>query len=166
MRWDEGQKKLAGEILAAALKLERNAWSTIAHLDRTSRQERLPGFTSIFLVPDAGIPGVVDEVGVSIITDAIREGFSNLESLEVLVETFAITASPTVGDHARILVDSLWSNYGHLEAFAEFDEAADSVEVSRASRDSSRTRFVIAWAYQGKSRQTVDPEANRRDLPA
>lgn len=134
-RWDSGQKELAAEILAVAVKLEREACSAAAHLDREVREQRLPGNTSLLLIPAEGIPGVLDELTVLILREAVEEGFAGIEALEASVEKFAIVASPDAGVEARQLVESIWDAYGSLESFETFDDAVDNVERVRAARD-------------------------------
>jgi len=148
-RWDSGQKEAAGQILAAVLKLEREAWSAASFLDREIRETRLPGYTSLALVPVEGIPGVIDEDALSILSDVLADGFEGLEALEVSVETFAIVASSEVGTEARALVSSLWDVYGCLEMFTTFDDAADSVEQVRAARDRFANEVRKSLGVQG-----------------
>lgn len=135
-RWDSDQKQQAAAILARALRLERQAWDVAAQLDSDDRAERLPGHgASLLLLPETGIAGVIDEIGLLILREAIEEGHGELALLESDVETYALVADPTAVRAARELVESLWEVYGALEVFALFDDAADEVERARSARD-------------------------------
>lgn len=155
VRWDVGQKELAGAILAGALKLERDGWSAAAHLDRDIREERLPGATSLWMAPAQGIPGVIDKIGMEILREAVHLGYQGLEELEVQVETFVIAADARAGRAARDLVERLWEVFGELESFAHFDDAADAVERVRGARDLFANEVRRELGIRGRT--TPDP---------
>lgn len=158
-RWDVGQKELAGEILAGALKLERNGWSAAAHLDRDVRDERLSGATSLWMVSAQGVPGVIDKRGLEILREALHVGYQSLEELEVQVETFVIAADARAGRAARDLVESLWVVFGALESFAHFDDAADAVERVRRAKDRFANEVRRELGIRGSTTSDPRPRA-------
>jgi len=159
-RWDADQKALAGKILAGALKLERDGWSVASLLDRDRREKRLPGATSLWSVPDMGIPGVIDEQTVAMLREAVHEAYQGLDELELHVETFVVVATPTAGGAARALVERLWDVFGALEGYANFDDAADEVERARSARDLFANEVRQALGMTG---QTISDQRPRSD---
>ena len=158
-RWDTDQKKLAGQILASALKLERDGWSVASLLDRGRREKRLPGSTSLWSVPDAGIPGVIDGQSVEMLKDALHEAYEGLDVLELHVETFVVVASPAAGAAARTLVETLWNVFGSLESYANFDDAADNVTRARSARDAFANEVRRALGIDGQAVPDQRPRA-------
>lgn len=134
-RWLSDGRRLSAELLAGALRLERQLWSACSQLDRELRSERLPGHTSILLTPISGVPPVLDELSRDILVDAVEDAFKALDALELLVAEMSLISKTEQAARARDLLDSLIEVVGLLEGFAGFDEAADAVERSRAARD-------------------------------
>lgn len=134
-RWLSDGRRLSAELLAGALRLERQLWSACSQLDREVRSERLPGHTSILLTPTSGLPPVLDELTRNILVDAVEEAFQALDALELLVAEVSLISKTEEAARARGLLDSLGEVVDLLEGFAGFDEAADAVERSRAARD-------------------------------
>src|SRR4051794_29934851 len=54
-RWLGERLRANREFLGGALSLERDLWSAASMLDNDSRTSRLPGYTSILLVPEEGL---------------------------------------------------------------------------------------------------------------
>jgi hypothetical protein len=134
-RWLTDRLRVNARYLAQALSLERELWSTAAQLDREDRQPRLPGFTSILLTPDDGVPDVLDGVAREIIVDCVEEAFERLNMLEELAAEIALVGTPEEALAAREVEESLWEVVGMLEGFAAFDDAADAIQRCRSARD-------------------------------
>lgn len=70
--------------------------------------ERLPGHgASLLLLPPMGIAGVIDEIDLSVLREAVEDGFEQLDLLENEVKTFALVADPEAVKAARELVECL-----------------------------------------------------------
>jgi predicted RNA-binding protein len=134
-RWLSDGRRLSAALLAGALRLERQLWSACSQLDRKVRSERLPGHTSILLTPTSGVPPVLDELTRETLVEAVEDAFEALDALELLVAEVSLISTAEEAVRARNLLDSLAEVVGLLESFAEFDEAVDAVERSRAARD-------------------------------
>jgi hypothetical protein len=134
-RWLLERRRVSAELLAGALKLERQLWSACSHLDNDARAARLPGYTSILLTPTKGVPPVLDELAREILVDAIEDAFEAVDSLEVLVAEVALVGTAEEAVRARALLESLGDVVGLLETFASFHDGADAVERSRSARD-------------------------------
>ncbi|MEV8241395.1 hypothetical protein AB0O90_14220 [Microbacterium testaceum] len=159
-RWVADQKEQAAAILSRALRLERQAWDVAAQLDQEERDERLPGHgASLLLLPAGGIPGVVDEIALLILREAVEDGFEQLDLLENEVETYALIAEPEAVTAVRQLVECLWNVYGAIESFSTFDQAADAVERARSARDAFANRVRSSLGVSGNV--TTDPRPRR-----
>jgi hypothetical protein len=95
----------------------------------------MPGHTTILLTPEAGIPGVMDEITRGILVDGIEEAFADLDALEELVAEITLIGTPGEAAAASVLMGHLADTVGWLESFAPFDVAADSVQQCRTARD-------------------------------
>lgn len=54
-----------------------------------------------------GIAGVIDEIDLSVLREAVEDGFEQLDLLENEVKTFALVADPEAVKAARQLVECL-----------------------------------------------------------
>ncbi|MFG2927278.1 hypothetical protein [Streptomyces achromogenes] len=134
-RWLTERQRVAAKFLAGALALERNLWSLCSHLDREIRPERLPGHTTVLLIPDEGIPDVIDALTREILVDGIETAFGDLDTLEELVAEITLIGTPSEALAASELHDRLGDVVGMLEGFVPFDDAADAVQECRSIRD-------------------------------
>lgn len=134
-RWLTDRLRINARFLAECLSLERDLWSTAAQLDREDRHERMPGYSTISLTPDEGIPGVFDASTRAIIVEDVEAAFERLNKLEELAAEIALVGTPEEVAAAGDLHDALWYVVGLLEGFAPFDEAADAVDACRSARD-------------------------------
>lgn len=137
-KWHVEQVRLDGALVKTALSLERDLWSVAAFLSREPGSPRLPGYTSILLVPKGGIPGVLEAVDHEILFDAIEDAYSRLDSMEELVAEICLIGTQAEGERARDLHEALWEAAGDLESFVPFDQAADDIQACRSARD----RFI------------------------
>lgn len=135
-RWLVERQRVAAKFLAGALALERNLWSLCSHLDRDMRPVRLPGHTTVLLIPDEGIPDVIDALTRDILVDGIESAFDELNILEELVAEITLIGTPGEARAAAELHNRLFDVVGMLEGFFHFDDAADVVEECRSLRDS------------------------------
>jgi hypothetical protein len=134
-RWLTERQRVAAKFLAGALALERNLWSLCSHLDRESRHTRLPGYTTILLIPEEGIPGIVDSLTRDILVDGIESASEELNALEELAAEITLIGTPDEATAASELHDRLWDVVGMLEGFVPFEDAADAVQECRSIRD-------------------------------
>jgi hypothetical protein len=134
-RWLSDRLRVNTRFLAGALSLERDLWSAAAQLDPDDRSVRMPGFTTILLTPDHGIPGVFDETTRSILVEAVEDAFTRLDALEELAAEIALVGTGGEIRAARELHEALWGAAGCLESYQPFDVAADAVERARTARD-------------------------------
>ena len=134
-RWYSDRLRLNAQFLAASLKLERDLWSAAAQLDPDDRQVRIPGFTTILLAPEEGIPDVFDATTREILVEAVEDAFERLDALEETAAEIALVGTPAEISAARALHEALWDVAGALETYEPFDTAADAVERVRAARD-------------------------------
>ena len=134
-RWLADRLRVNTRFLAGSLSLERDLWSAASHLDRDDRVVRMPGLTTIFAAPEEGLPGVFDEITLSILVEAVEEAFTRLDALEELAAEIALVGTEDEVHAARELQDALVEVVGLLEGYQPFDAAADAVERVRAARD-------------------------------
>lgn len=134
-RWLTERLRVTSDLINRALSLERILWSACAHLDRDDREERLPGYTSIELIPEEGIEGVIDSVTREILIDAVGPGLEAINKLDSLAAELALISTPAEAVAAEQLIDALLNTIGLLEAFYPFDAAADSVLACRNLRE-------------------------------
>ncbi|MFF4479798.1 hypothetical protein ACFY1A_22635 [Streptomyces sp. NPDC001520] len=134
-RWLTERQRVAAKFLAGALALERNLWSLCSHLDREERPARLPGHTTVLLIPNDGIPDVIDPLTREILVEGIESAFGDLDTLEELVAEITLIGTPGEASAAAELHERLLDVVGMLEGFATFDEAVDAVEECRSIRD-------------------------------
>ncbi|MFJ1809942.1 MULTISPECIES: hypothetical protein [unclassified Streptomyces] len=87
------------------------------------------------LIPDEGIPGVIDALNRDILVDGIESAFENLDALEELVAEITLIGTPGEATAAVELHNRLFDVVGLLEGFAPFDDAADTVQECRSIRD-------------------------------
>jgi len=134
-RWLVDRLRLNARFLAESLSLERELWSAAAHLDPDERAIRMPGYTSILLTPDDGLPGVFDKTTREILVEVIEDAFERLNHLEETAAEIALVGTADEVSTARALHEALWDVVGWLETYAPFDVVADNVEHCRAARD-------------------------------
>ncbi len=134
-RWYSDRLRLNAQFLAASLKLERDLWSAAAQLDPDERQVRIPGFTSILLAPEEGIPDTFDATTREILVEAVEDAFERLDALEETAAEIALVGTTAEVSSARALHEALWDVVGALECYESFHTAADAVERARAARD-------------------------------
>lgn len=150
-RWLGDRLRVNARFLAGSLRLERDLWSAASQLDSDSREERMPGATTILLTPEEGIEGVFDETTRDILVEAVEDAFERLNELEEIAAEVALIGTPDEVAAASQLHESLWEVVGLLEGFAPFDDATDAVERCRAARD----RFTDAARAGLRSGQRV-----------
>ena len=95
----------------------------------------MPGYTSILMTPDDGLPGLFDETTREIIVDDLEAAFKRLDKLEEAAAEIALVGTPEEVRTATELHDALWTVVSLLETYAPFDDAADAVERCRTARD-------------------------------
>ena len=134
-RWLSDRRRVSAELIAGALKLERELFSACAQLDREERAERLPGYTSVLLTSTAGLPPILDDVTRAILVEAAEDALKALDSLEVTAAEVELTGTPDEGARAQELIDSLLDALGLVESFAMADVAYDAVMRSRSARE-------------------------------
>lgn len=134
-RWLAERLKVNSRLLAESLALEREIWDLCSFLDRNKREERLPGYTSIYTIPKSGIPEVVDEETRTILVNGLHGIDDRLGNLEQVVAEISLIGSPLESEATRSYLSALWDAYACLETYSLFDVAADAVEKCRALRD-------------------------------
>jgi hypothetical protein len=165
-RWLSERRRVDAELLALSLKLERHLWSACSFLDSEVRSERLPGFTSVLLTTEGGVPPVLDKLAREILVKDIEEAFAALDELEVLVVEVELIGTAEEAATARDLWESLSDVVGLLEAFALFDQAADAVERSRSARDEFSAAARAALRIEDPAIWNQTGTRNRRPLSA
>jgi len=161
-RWLADRLRLGARFLAGSLSLERDLWSAAAQLDRDERQIRMPGYTTILLTPEEGIPEVFDEHTRGIIVEAVEDAFARLDALEETAAEIALVGTTEEVSAARSLHEALWDAAGSLESYAPFDVAADAVERARAARDAF-ARAARAGLRTGGDVFTLDGRPRRSE---
>jgi hypothetical protein len=150
-RWLQERLRVNSQFLSGALALERDIWSADSQLDRDSRNERMPGYTTILLTPKEGLPGIFDELTRTILVEAIEDAYSRLDEMELLVAQIALIGTLEEAIAARTLHEALWDAAGMLETYASFDDACEVVLAARRARDH--------FAEAARSGLRVDGEA-------
>lgn len=150
-RWLQERLRVSSQFLSEAISLERDIWSAASHLDRDDRDERMPGYTTILLTPEEGLPGIFDELTRTILVEAVEDAFSRLDSIELLVAQVALIGTPEEAKTARGLHEALWDATGLLEAYASFDDTADAVEAVREAKDQFAEAARSSLRVDGKA---------------
>lgn len=150
-RWLADCLRVNTRFLAGSLSLERDLWSAAAQLDRDDRSVRIPGYTTVLLTPEQGIPGVFDEVTRSILVEAIEDAFERLDALEEVAAEIALVGTVEEVDSAQGLHEALWEVAGGLESYQAFDVVADAVERARAARDAFTSASRSALRPSGEA---------------
>lgn len=89
-RWLSERLKVTTQLVAAAQSLERDLGSACAFLDRDEREERIPGYTTVFALPDEGLVGIIDGETRELLTDALYSAFKSFDELEQLAAELSI----------------------------------------------------------------------------
>lgn len=150
-RWLQERFRINSQFLRDAISLERNMWNVASQLDVDGRDKRMPGYTTILLTPEEGLPGIFDEVTRIILVEAVEDAFSRLDSMELLLAEVALIGTPEQTQTARALHEALWTVTGLLEAYASFDDAADAVEAARRARDQFAEAARSSLRVEGES---------------
>ena len=147
-RWLADRLKANTRMVANSINLERTIWDVCSFLDDQPREERMPGFTSILLTPEGGIPGLFDELSREILVEGCEDAFKRLNKMELVVAEVELIGSPGEGVAALRLYDALWDAAGLIESYAQFSEAAGQVALCKKYRehlvDASRTSLGIS----------------------
>jgi hypothetical protein len=149
-RWLAERLKVNSRLLAEGLALEREIWDLCSFLDRDEREERLSGHTSLYMTPESGIPGIVDEEARTILVNGLHGIDERLGDLEKVVAEISLIGSPSESLAARSYLNALWDTYGWLESYSLFDVAADAVEKCRALRDQFTSAARESLRVEGK----------------
>jgi hypothetical protein len=160
-RWLQERLHINSQFLSAAVSLERDIWDVAAQLDRDSRDERMPGYTTILLTPEEGLPGVFDEVTRAILVEAIEDAFSKLDSMNILEAQIALIGTSEEAETAKALNDALLDAVGRLEIYAPFDEAAEAVLAVKDMREQFAKAARSSLRVEGPS--TPSNKRSRRD---
>ncbi|WP_199930634.1 hypothetical protein [Streptomyces sp. CB02923] len=149
-RWLTERQRVGAKFLAGALSLERSLWSSCAHLDRQSRAERLPGYTSIVGTPEEGVPGVLAPLTRTILIEDLHAATERANELEELVAEITLIGASAEARAAADLHQALWEVISLIEGFAPFDDAADAVEECLSFRD----------AFAAEARESLQVEGD------
>jgi hypothetical protein len=143
-RWLSDRLRVNSRFLAGCLKLERDLWSAAAQLDRDDRPVRMPGYTTIFLTPEEGLPGVFDGLTRSILVKAMEDGFARLDALEELAAEIALFGTEREVATGYMLHEALGDVVRMLEATSRL------------------TLWPMPWNVCLRSRREVEPPHRRR----
>ncbi len=134
-RWLQERLRANSQFLSDAIALERDIWSAASHLDSQSRDERMPGYKTILLTPEEGLPDIFDELTRTILVEAIEGAYSRLDSMELLVAQVALIGTPEEAKAARKLHEALWDAAAMLEMYSRSDDAYEAILAARRARD-------------------------------
>ena len=134
-RWLAERQRVAAQLIASALVLERQLWSACAFMDDDERTERLGGYTSIHMVPDEGLEGIIDSVELNILGGMLEETDEPLRKLEVLVAELALIGEPNEAKVADQLLDSFLVAMSIIESFQSSHHAFQAVLTCKSNRE-------------------------------
>src|SRR6266704_71775 len=134
-RWLQERLRVNSQFLSGAIALERDIWSAASHLDSDSRDDRMPGYKTILLTPEKGLPDIFDELTRTILVEAIEDAFSRLDSMELLVAEVALIGTLEESKAARALHEALWDAAGMLEMYASSGHVFEAILGARKARD-------------------------------
>jgi hypothetical protein len=146
-RWLDKRHKAITRLLTGAVNLESKIWEICSLLDDDEREERLPGYTSIFMTSDEGLPPFLDESSRNILIGGCYDAMKRLEKMALVIVEIQLIGSPEESLASLKLFDALWDAVGLVESFAKFSDAADQVDLCRKYRellvDAARSSFQI-----------------------
>jgi hypothetical protein len=131
-RWLEERLRVAKSVIATAETIERELYSNCAHLTSEGPRENwLPGYATVLLIPEDGIPGVIDGITRDILVDSHEMLSPKFDELSLLAAELQLIGSKDEAALADRLVDELLAA-SNVEAFAP--AARDTRRCSRLRR--------------------------------
>lgn len=117
-RWLEERLRVAKSVIATAETIERELYSNCAHLTSEGPRENwLPGYTTVLLIPEDGIPGVIDGLTRDILVDSHEMLSPKFDELSLLAAELQLIGSKDEAALADQLIDELLAAASNVEAF-------------------------------------------------
>lgn len=134
-RWLDERLKVARSVIATAETIEWKLYSNCAHLtSEGSREDWLPGYTTVLLIPHEGIPGVIDDITREILVESHELLSPKFDELSLLAAEVQLIGSEEEADLVEQLVDALLTAASNVEAFAPADDGYAAVLSAQAKR--------------------------------
>jgi hypothetical protein len=134
-RWLEERLRLNSELLSNAIKIEREMFSAASFLTRDPDEEKALEFTSIYMIPEDRIDGVLDGETRSILVEALEDAWEASNSIETLIAQVELPGTPKESKAANELYEQLLNIMGMVESFADFDTAYDTILAGKEMRE-------------------------------
>jgi hypothetical protein len=156
-RWLDERLRVSRSVIATAETIERELWSNCALLTSEGPRENwLPGYTTVLLIPKDGIPSVIDQITRDILVDSHEMLSPKLDDLSLLVAEVQLIGSKEEAELADLLFDNLLSAAASVEAFAPSDVGFDAVPAGQTTR-----KDFMAAARTGLRVDTGEPRQLR-----
>lgn len=147
-RWHyKRRQSLSIDVVHVARKVEERILEAASFTDDAERTERLPGYKSVLLLPIGGLPGIIEEDAVEVISDAVRETLDSLDAMGRLIAEMQFVGQPEEITPADTLYGVALDAVGCLETFME---TADVLGAVYALPDARRFFVTSSRVSLGK----------------
>jgi hypothetical protein len=118
----------ASAVVAQTITLERDLGDAVNNLtDEAIGSHPLWSYTSVYLSPKEGVPGVISECCRDMLIDKLDRVDREYRQLVVLVARLQLICSQPVSDAAEELIDDVLSAWSSTEACVARAEAEEAV---------------------------------------